>query len=294
MLPKTQLVIWGFRKRYDTFRYIHAGFAAAGARLGWQVEWVDDEQRNRGVVRPGSLVIGMNLCQSYLPAVTGARYVIHNNERPDLAELISGGKGINLQTWTFACPGERLEGQEAIRFDIGTRTLFEAWGTSVPKEQWTSPNYSNRKYIYWVGSIWDNDLGQGNRTVIAKLKKSLHRHRIGFRHFWRTPEFLHRKLIIASRLRPAVCGQWQAENGYIPCRAFKNLSFGTLPITNNEAVRVALGDSVPIATDMDSLVDDYLAMPSKEVLERTAAAQEHLGHFTYEANLLRFQQLVTS
>jgi len=294
MPTKTHLVVWGFRRKYDTFRYIHTGFAAAGQRLGWQVDWVDDESRNQKVVTPNSLVISMNLCQKYLPVVFGARYVIHNNERADLAEKITSGFGINLQTWTFNCPGDRISGQEAIRYNPPTRTLFEAWGTSIPQSQWNQPNISNNRYMFWVGSIWDNALGQGNRPVIADLVNALRNAGIRFLHLWRTPEVIHRTLIHKSGLRPAVVGNWQAENGYIPCRAFKNLSFGALPITNNRAVQVALGPSIPLSTNMESLVNDYLRMPRNEILERTSVAQENLVHFTYEANLLRFKELASS
>ena len=294
MHPNTHLVVWGFRHKYDTFRYIHAGFAAAGHRLGWQVDWVDDELKNQKVVKPKSLVISMNLCQSFLPVVSGARYVVHNNERNDVSEKIASGFGINLQTWTFNCPGDQMNGQEAIRYNSPTRTLFEAWGTSIPQSQWSPPNVSTNRYMFWVGSIWDNALSQGNRPVIADLVSALRVVGVRFWHLWRTPEAIHRTLIRKSGLRPAVVGNWQAENGYIPCRAFKNLSFGALPITNNRAVQVALGPSIPFSSNMHTLVGDYLAMPTSEILERTAAAQKNLMHFTYEANLLRFQELASS
>jgi hypothetical protein len=211
-----------------------------------------------------------------------------------LAEQISAGFGINLQTWTFNCPGHKMDGQEAIRYNPATRTLFEAWGTSIPENQWNDPNVSGRRFMFWVGSIWNNDLGQGNRPVISELVSVLKKVNIRFLHLWRTPEVLHRALIHASGLRPAVCGAWQAENGYIPCRAFKNLSFGALPITNNQAVQVALGESIPLSTNMRELVDGYLSMPKAEVIDRTRSAQENLKYFTYEANLLRFRNLVFS
>lgn len=289
---RVNLVIWGLHKKYDTYRYIHSGFAAAGQRLGWSVRWVDDEVKNQSAVDKGSLVIGVNLCQRNLPVVAGARYVIHNNERADLAATIDAGFGINLQTWTFECPGRLIDEQEAIRFNSTTRTLFQPWGTSIPSNHWSVPNYSTSRLSFWVGSIWDNALGQGNRTVIDQLSQALRGRNRRLVHFWRTPERAHQWLIEHSGLRPAVCGQWQTENGYIPCRAFKNLSFGALPVTNNRAVNVALGESIPHHTEMSELVDAYFSMPESEVIERTAAAQSNLYPFTYESNLRRFVELV--
>jgi len=293
---KEHLVVWGLRRRYDSYRYIQAGFAEAGARLGWHVDWVEDLVRNQWVVKPGSLVVSANICQRFLPEVPRVRYVIHNNERTDLESIISGGKGLNLQVWTFQCAGVPIHGHTCFRFNIESRTLFQPWGTPIPKACWERPSISSKNFVFWVGSVWNNALGQGNLDVIRDLSAALKLRGLTFFHPWPrlVSQSLHRKLIIASRLRPAVCGSWQSENGYIPCRAFKNLSFGGLPITNNQAVRVALGDSVSIATDMGSLVDDYLAMSPKEVLDRTAVAQERLVDFTYEANLLRFQELIAS
>lgn len=294
MSPNTHLVIWGLRRKYDTYRYIHAGFAAAGKRLGWRVDWVEDDPSSQASVTSDSLVVGVNLCQEYLPILDGARYVIHNNERPDLAEVIKSGFGINLQTWTFECPGMALDGQQAIRYNEATRTLFQAWGTSIPASEWSKPNISASRLVFWVGSIWDNALGQGNQPVIVQLRAALKGKGRNFIHLWRTPEVLHRRLIRSSGLRPAVCGKWQTENGYIPCRAFKNLSFGALPITNNRAINVALGESIPCHTDMDELVDKYLAMTPADILNRTKQAQTQLGWFTYESNLTRFLKLAFS
>jgi hypothetical protein len=293
MSPTTHLVVWGLRHKYDTYRYIHAGFAAAARRLGWQVDWVEDSQSNQAAVTPSSLVVGVNLCQQYLPLVTGARYVIHNNERADLASAITNGAGINLQTWTFNCPGEPIDGRQAIRFNAATRTLFQPWGTSVPVDKWSKPNLSNSKLVFWVGSVWNNDLDQGNKSVIAELAGALANQNRRLVHFWRTPEILHKRLIQLSGLRPAVCGKWQADNGYIPCRAFKNLSFGALPITNNQAINVALGDSIPCHSSMQELVEGYLNMRPDDILSRTQQAQSHLEAFTYESNLKRFAKLTS-
>ena len=37
-------------------------------------------------------------------------------------------------------------------------------------------------------------------------------------------------------MAPAIQGAWQCVNGYIPCRIFKNISYGQWGITNNRVV----------------------------------------------------------
>ena len=43
-------------------------------------------------------------------------------------------------------------------------------------------------------------------------------------------------LVKKSFMAPALQGQWQVDNGYVPCRIFKNISYGHLGITNSGVV----------------------------------------------------------
>jgi hypothetical protein len=42
--------------------------------------------------------------------------------------------------------------------------------------------------------------------------------------------------ISQSLLAPAIQSEWQVQNGYIPCRIFKNISYGKMGLTNSETV----------------------------------------------------------
>ena len=44
------------------------------------------------------------------------------------------------------------------------------------------------------------------------------------------------KYISESLIAPAIQSKWQVDNGYIPCRIFKNISYGKIGITNSETV----------------------------------------------------------
>jgi spore maturation protein CgeB len=46
----------------------------------------------------------------------------------------------------------------------------------------------------------------------------------------------NQRLIRESIIAPAIQSRWQCDNGYIPCRIFKNISYGKMGITNNETV----------------------------------------------------------
>jgi hypothetical protein len=44
------------------------------------------------------------------------------------------------------------------------------------------------------------------------------------------------RLVQESYMAPAIVGPWQRDVGYIPCRIFKNISYGHFGVTNSEAV----------------------------------------------------------
>ena len=46
----------------------------------------------------------------------------------------------------------------------------------------------------------------------------------------------HVSLIKDSMYAPQFCGTWQKEVGYIPCRIFKNISYGHYGLTNSSYV----------------------------------------------------------
>ena len=44
------------------------------------------------------------------------------------------------------------------------------------------------------------------------------------------------ELMQTAQLAPSLQGAWQCKQGYIPCRIFKNISYGAIPITNAKTV----------------------------------------------------------
>ena len=64
------------------------------------------------------------------------------------------------------------------------------------------------------------------------------------------------ELIQESILAPAIQEHWQVEHGYIPCRVFKNLSYGKMALTNNKFVNEMIFDNKLLYnTDIHKLMD---------------------------------------
>lgn len=66
------------------------------------------------------------------------------------------------------------------------------------------------------------------------------------------------KLIQESIIAPALQSEWQIENGYIPCRIFKNISYGKMGITNNDTVNLLFNNKLIHSLDIAFLVQQGL------------------------------------
>ena len=62
------------------------------------------------------------------------------------------------------------------------------------------------------------------------------------------------KLIQESIIAPSVQSQWQIDNGYIPCRIFKNISYGKMGLTNNPTVNELFDNKLIYSNDIEDLV----------------------------------------
>ena len=72
------------------------------------------------------------------------------------------------------------------------------------------------------------------------------------------------KLIQESIIAPALQSQWQKNNHYIPCRIFKNISYGKMGITNNETVYNLFNKKIIYSDNIEELVDKSLEFNKRE------------------------------
>jgi len=66
------------------------------------------------------------------------------------------------------------------------------------------------------------------------------------------------KLIQESIITPALQSDEQIEKNYIPCRIFKNISYGKMGITNNEVVYKFFNKKIIYSKNIDELVEKSL------------------------------------
>lgn len=262
----TKIVIWGHKIHSHTHSYIHACFYKAFKYMGYETYWFD----NSDIINidlSNSLFITEGQVDENIPKRKDCLYLLHNCEGHKYTDL----KKIGLQTYT----ADRSNGsKQYVHFDGNTITM--CWATDLmPNEINTDANNNNfnLKKIYWVGTIGDGEFGNINEInpFINKCKKN----NIEFIHSnpWSKPKSFeeNRDMIINSYLAPTIVGRWQKENHYIPCRIFKNISYGKIGLTNSLAIKEMFGEMVTYSNDTSELFDlgvtKMLSMKSEEMKE---------------------------
>jgi hypothetical protein len=285
-----RFIIWGLKSIRHSHRYIHKGFFDTLKNLGLDVLWLDDKKNNQDLVKSGDIVIAVGIQSSYLPLNNRVHYVLHNFNSVQ-AEIIPSH--IKLQVHTIDAKGENLDNSVSV-WDEKERTLYQPWGIPESQEIWLPPTLWRSKKEFWVGLVWDNELNQGNARVIEEYKNHLKEREISFKKIGGTRALTRDgvssansfKHVNNSAIGAAIVGDWQQKVGYIPCRAFKNIAAGAIPISNSNLTHV-FGDSYLYAPEIKDLIDLANNLTFDEIQDRSANCKESLKAYTYESALRR-------
>jgi hypothetical protein len=292
MKPLTgkRFVIWGLRNARHSHRYIHKGFYETLKRLNIEVIWLDDLEKNRDLIRSGDLIIVVGVACRFLPVNQKAHYVLHNVDGPIVEQILNK---TYLQVFTNDSIGEKIDETVSL-WNQEEKTLYQPWGLPEPQEDWLAPQVGISRKENWIGAIWDNDLHQGNREQLEWYISALKTHDIRFKRLGGTRSIFKNglssrnsfKKVNESRIGAAILGNWQKESGYIPCRAFKNVAAGAIPISNANLTHVFGGDYMHIA-NIEELVQVSLELDFKKIRSQSNNCKSVLTGYSYERSISR-------
>ena len=234
-------VIWGHALHSHTHSYIHYGFVRAFRHLGFDTYWFDDNSDVKGFDFSNCIFLTEGQVDKNIPARKDCFYVLHNCSHPRYADLPNL---LILQTYTKHAAGENLNPYTKLLKGYKLGNLFQPWATDLlPSEidkSLTMFDWPREKKIYFVGTCTTGPYG--NRDVVDEFGKAAKAAGIelvaqgGFTSGPMIDCEVAVNLVKKSFVAPALQGNWQVENGYIPCRIFKNISYGHLGITNSDVV----------------------------------------------------------
>ena len=282
-----KIIVWGLKnERGNTFRYIYEGFYQTLQKKGISTVWVDDTKESNWLVRPNDLIIVAGLAGNNLVFRDDVYYCTHNFDLTD--KQYDPKKLLKLQVYMDFAELSDVKLEEVTFYDTRSQTLFQPWGTNLLESEFYPPQTDTFKLpiVFWVGSIWDNELHQGNLSEIAELKQCLLNHNIRFMPLSaRVPEPIMIPSIQHSVISPAIAGKWQVFCNYLPCRMFKNISYGVLGVSNVPKFRDLFKGCNVEGDTIDELVSNALSLSKEEQRELIIAQQEIVKKHTYEHKL---------
>jgi ubiquinone/menaquinone biosynthesis C-methylase UbiE len=255
-----KIVIWGLKTSDHSHAHIHRHFYETLKKLEIDACWVDDNRRYEELIRKGDMVIAVDVACSSLPIREGVCYCLHNCYK--LYKEIEPSRSIVLQTYRSFVEQDGSEKWDDVTFfHRQKRILSQPWATDLLGEEFKEPVFKpETKTVYWVGSIWNDDQDQGNINEIQILKNVLKKRNIELVWLKNISDSQNIKYVRLSRIAPAIAGRWQVEHNYLPCRMWKNISYGQLGISNVKKFDDIFKDCIVKGQGIEEIIDNALSL----------------------------------
>lgn len=276
MPPFKKVIIWGFPLYSHTHSFVHYGWYKAFCFLGYETYWFDDNNfpDPSNFDYSNCLFISEGYADKNIPIRSNSVYYIHICINPEkylqagarLIDLRHNVQFLNDFSYDYTLDKNIVEKIDEVCFyeknasDIalkqkfrknisGYEAIYISWATDLlPHEiNFNDINIPKIKNIYNIGSVWS-----ANQKEILEFYDEASKHGIGviFKDPWKEKTTCeeNKKLVQISYMAPDIRGSGPISDdaileksahlftGYIPCRTFKNISYGQLGATNSWSV----------------------------------------------------------
>jgi hypothetical protein len=289
-----KIVIWGHPFGSHTHSYVNAGFYKAFKFLGYETHWFHDQSHPTQTKPlweiPGEdlVVFTEGFADKQLPVVRGGTYFVHCCPNPN--KYINCGARLIDTRWCDIWHKDHvydyvLDKTKAIK--IGPACYLEpktnnkinykndyynyicddydkfylTWATNLlPHEfNFEDINHPRQNEINFCGNISPNGRCE-NYSTMKPFIDECNKNGIAFNHNDPFANPLSDEEVIrrtkSSILGVDIRGPEHLRNGYVPCRVFKNISYGHLGMTNSEEVYKELDGNCIINHDTAQLFHD--------------------------------------
>lgn len=264
MINYNKIILWGHKLHTHTHSYIHFGFYRAFKHLGYDVLWLDEDD-DLNIDLSNSLFITEGQVDKNIPLLEDCTYILHNCNGDKYKNI---KKKYNMQVITKTSLNTyNFKKLSDYAFYCGDCFTI-CWATDLLPEEIDininkvkNDEIISKKQLNFIGlptGPWDD-------VLIWCINNDIKYTRYG--GFGNNIDMdTHIKLIQESIIAPAIQEEWQVENGYIPCRIFKNISYGKMGITNNSFVNELFNNELIYDTDIHKLLDKSLQFNDKNKL----------------------------
>ena len=233
-----KVVIWGHKLHTHTHSYVYNAFFRAFQHVGYPTYWFDNEDAVSDFDFSNTLFLTEGQVDQKIPLREDGIYLTHNCA----STKYKGLKQCYIQVYTddVLSRPNLVKVEPCIYFDLVGKGVYMPWAShllphEIEENKRNLPRVTKERAVYWIGTVGDGVFG--NREEINPFQTACQENGISFiaprSRGTGIDENLHQKLIASAYLAPAIVGTWQKRVGYIPCRIFKNISYGQLGVTNS-------------------------------------------------------------
>lgn len=276
MFDFEKVVIWGYKinnksnrpvyinkkRKEHTHSHIHQGFYKGFKKLGYETYWIDDRDVTANIDFKKSLFITMGDTENRkMPCRDDSFYIFHNSDiRPFFKRGVSRKKYMGLQVYTHDCIPRKLTrlfpDDPFQLYNIEHHILHFPWATDLFPDEIEEnikkmKNFPTKPVVNFVGMIiepWD-DFSK------ACKKNGIKFSRFGGFDKYKVSSKENMRLVQESIMAPAIVCKFQEDKGYIPCRIFKNISYGKYGITNSDTVNKLFFNELIYDSNVSKLFD---------------------------------------
>ena len=290
-----KVIIWGYPLHSHTHSYIHYGWHKAFKHLGYETYWFHDKDYPKDFDYTNCLFITEGYADDQIPLHESNVYCVHIARYPlkyigigaRLIDIRYNVLQIKDFNYIYSQSNKTL-------VSISDVTQYEPDSSDRdlhPKYQNTLPLIYEAVYMCWATDLLPHEInledrfkepiqppvlhylgtvGGGNQKEVQKLITGCERKGIKFlsNDPWKNPiSFEDAKLLVQqSCIAPDVrgsgdpsklneTGTHHKQNGYIPCRLFKNISYGKLGASNCKRLYDLFGDHIIFCENEEQLVN---------------------------------------
>lgn len=257
----TKVIIWGHKLHSHTHSYIHFGFYKTFKHLGYNTYWFDNNDDVSDFDFSNCLFITESQVDEKIPINKESFYVLHNCDGSKYKNIPLKQK-IVIQVYTYDTDrkwkANPIDGKKYTFHQADC--LWQPWATDLLPEEINDnikklESIKTKKISNFVGMCippWDEFSKACEKNGIQFKSYG------GFNKDTSVSSEKNVELIQESIIAPALQHHWQVEHGYIPCRIFKNISYGKMGITNSEAVSHLFDTEIIYDTNIENLVKKAL------------------------------------
>jgi len=274
-----KVVIWGHKLHSHTHSYVHYGFYRAFKHLGFNTYWFDNNDNVAGVDFTDALFITERQVDQKIPLVSTAYYVVHDlTNIYDLSQydsirhrILTWGRLYHPLTDWVGLSYEKVE--PYVYYNNEAHKLCFPYATDLlPDEIDCIYCPSTEPIINMIGS-YGFQTAEYQPFIEECKNNGIQWHQTGLYLDGKGVVTDHNlQLIRQSIIAPAIQVQWQINYGHIPCRIFKNISYGKFGITNSPTVNELFEGNIVFNQDCRQLfydAMDYYHNPNIKQIEDT-------------------------